>query len=273
VLGLGDYVTKNGFSDVCLGVSGGIDSAVVAAIAVRALGADRVHGYYMPSTHSTEESRAGAGATYDEIPIDDPFAAFGRALEASFKGCPEDATEENLQARIRGAILMALSNKFGWLVLAPGNKSELSVGYCTLYGDMVGGFAVIKDLWKSEVYAVAEAINDAAGREVIPRATIQRAPTAELKPDQQDSDALPPYDVLDPILAAYVERDMGPEDIVERGFDAETVRWVIGAVDRAEYKRRQAPPGIKLTTRAFGKDRRMPITNHYGPVTPRPPRP
>jgi NAD+ synthase (glutamine-hydrolysing) len=269
-LGVGDYFTKNGFRDAVIGVSGGIDSAVTAAIAARALGPERVHGCYMPSPYSSHESRAGAetlcqnlGIAFDEIAIDSVFEAFLTVLAPSFDGTPADETEENLQARIRGNLLMALSNKRGWLVLAPGNKSELSVGYCTLYGDMVGGFAVLKDLYKSDVYAVAREINRQAGRELIPQVVIDRPPTAELKPDQMDQDTLPPYDELDRILEAYIERDLGTEEIVALGHEEEIVRWVVDAVDSNEYKRRQAPPGIKITTRAFGKDRRMPITNRY----------
>ena len=269
-LGLGDYFRKNGFHEAVVGLSGGIDSAVTAAIAARALGPERVHGYYMPSPFSTEESREGAravaanlGISYGEISIDTILDVYRAALAPSFEKRTEDVTEENLQARSRGNLLMALSNKFGWLVLAPGNKSELSVGYCTLYGDMVGGFAVLKDVYKTDVYAVAAEINRHAGNEVIPMATIERAPTAELRPGQKDSDTLPPYDVLDPILEAYIERDFGWEEIVALGYPEEAVRWVIHAVDENEYKRRQAPPGIKITTRAFGKDRRMPITNRY----------
>ena len=269
-LGLGDYFRKNGFAEACVGVSGGIDSAVTAAIAVRALGADRVHGLYLPSRHSSATSRSGAralcenlGIEFREIPIEPLFEAALKALGPVFGDLPHDRTEENLQARIRGTVLMALSNKFGWLVLAPGNKSELSVGYATLYGDMVGGFAVLKDLLKSDVYGVAEEINGEAGRAVIPAETIEREPTAELRPGQRDADTLPPYPVLDAILEAYVERDLGRREIVALGHPEETVRWVCEAVDRSEYKRRQAPPGIKITTRAFGKDRRMPITNRY----------
>ncbi|MGH7587458.1 MAG: NAD+ synthase [Gemmatimonadota bacterium] len=269
-LGLGDYFRKNGFSDACLGISGGIDSAVAAAIAAQALGAERVHGFYLPSPYSTEESEAGAralceslGIAFDEIPIGSIFLEYREVLADVFGDAPEDETEENLQARIRGNLLMALSNKFGWLVLAPGNKSEMSVGYSTLYGDMVGGFAVLKDLLKTDVYRIAEEINRQAGRDVIPTATITREPTAELRPGQKDSDTLPPYDVLDGILEAYVERDLGVGEIVGLDFEEKTVRWVVEAVDRSEYKRRQAPPGIKITTRAFGKDRRMPITNRY----------
>ncbi len=269
-LGLGDYFRKNGFSDACLGISGGIDSAVAAAIAVRALGAERVHCVYLPSPYSTEESAAGArslcenlGIACEEISIGSIFLEYRDKLADVFGDAPEDETEENLQARIRGNLLMALSNKFGWLVLAPGNKSEMSVGYATLYGDMVGGFAVLKDLLKTDVYRIAEEINRQAGGEVVPTATIARPPTAELRPGQKDSDTLPSYDVLDGILEEYVGRDLGVQEIVALGYEEETVRWVVEAVDRSEYKRRQAPPGIKITTRAFGKDRRMPITNRY----------
>ena len=269
-LGLADYFRKNGFHEACLGVSGGIDSAVTAAIAARALGPERVHGFYLPSRHSSETSRRGAralchnlGIGFAEVGIDSLLDAYLEALRPAFADRAADTTEENLQARIRGNLLMAFSNKFGWLVLASGNKSEMSVGYSTLYGDMVGGFAILKDLLKSRVYEVAAEINRQAGREEIPRETIERAPTAELRPGQRDTDTLPPYDVLDPILEAYVERDLAPAEIVALGFPAETVRWVVGAVDGSEYKRRQAPPGLKITTRAFGKDRRMPITNRF----------
>ena len=273
-LGLGDYFRKNGFREACLGVSGGIDSAVTAAIAARALGEERVHGYYLPSRHSSETSRRGAralcdnlGIGFQELSIDPLLDAYLEILRPAFEGRAPDTTEENLQARVRGNLLMAFSNKFGWLVLASGNKSEMSVGYSTLYGDMVGGFAILKDLLKTRVYEVAEEINRQAGGEVIPRETIERAPTAELRPGQKDTDTLPPYDVLDPILEAYVERDQAPAEIVALGFAADTVRWVVDAVDASEYKRRQAPPGLKITTRAFGKDRRMPITNRFrGPA-------
>ena len=269
-LGLGDYFRKNGFHEACLGVSGGIDSAVTAAIAVRALGPERVHGFYLPSPFSSETSGRGArdlcanlGISLGELPIGAIMEAYDEALRGPFAGHPADTTEENLQARIRGNLLMALSNKFGWLVLASGNKSEISVGYSTLYGDMVGGFAILKDVLKTGVYELAEEICRQAGHAVIPRETIERAPTAELKPGQRDTDTLPPYDVLDPILEAYVERDLASRDIVALGYDEATVRWVVEAVDRSEYKRRQAPPGLKITTRAFGKDRRMPITNRF----------
>ena len=269
-LGLADYFWKNGFTEACLGISGGIDSAVAAAIAAQALGGERVHGFYLPSPYSTEESEAGAhalseslGIALTEIPIGSIFREYREVLADVFADAAEDETEENLQARIRGNLLMAISNKFGSLVLAPGNKSEMSVGYATLYGDMVGGFAVLKDLLKTDVYRIAEEINRQAGRDLIPTETIARAPTAELRAGQKDSDTLPPYDLLDGILEAYVERDLGVGEIVGLGFEEETVRWVVEAVDRSEYKRRQAPPGIKITTRAFGKDRRMPITNRY----------
>jgi NAD+ synthase (glutamine-hydrolysing) len=269
-LGLRDYFRKNGFREAVIGLSGGIDSAVAAAIAAHALGPERVHGYYLPSPYSSEESRSGAcavaenlGISFGEISIDPIFDVYRGALAPAFMDRAEDKTEENLQARIRGNLLMALSNKFGWLVLAPGNKSELSVGYCTLYGDMVGGFAVLKDLYKTEVYDVAAEINRRSGKEIIPVATIDRPPTAELRSGQRDADTLPPYDILDPILEAHIEDDLGWEEIVGLGYPEETVRWVVHAVDENEYKRRQAPPGIKITTRAFGKDRRMPITNRY----------
>ncbi|MDX1623865.1 MAG: NAD+ synthase [Gemmatimonadota bacterium] len=269
-LGLGDYFRKNGFDDACLGLSGGIDSAVTAAIAARALGPENVHGYLMPSRFTSDESARLARATadnlgihYGEIPIDAVFEVYLEALADEFEDTAPGTAEENIQARIRGNFLMALSNKFGWLVLAPGNKSELSVGYATLYGDMVGGFAVLKDVMKTQVYALAEEINRQADGEVIPRETIERPPSAELKPDQKDEDVLPPYEALDPILEAYVERDLASDDIVAMGYPEETVRWVVEAVDRNEYKRRQAAPGIKITSRAFGKDRRMPITNRY----------
>lgn len=270
VLGIRDYFGKNGFREAVLGVSGGIDSAVAAAIAVRALGSEHVHARYLPSPYSSKTSRAGAlalcdnlGISFGEIEINPILDAFIGALRPMFGDAETDETEENLQARIRATLLMALSNKYGWLVLAPGNKSELSVGYCTLYGDMVGGFAVLKDLYKTDVYAVADQLNHEAGREIIPQIIIDRPPTAELKPEQLDQDTLPPYDVLDRILESYIEHDLGLEEIVASGFDADVASWVVSAVDRSEYKRRQAPPGIKITTRAFGKDRRMPITNAY----------
>jgi NAD+ synthase (glutamine-hydrolysing) len=268
VLGLRDYVRKNGFTDVVLGLSGGIDSALVAAIAADALGADRVHGAFMPSPYTSEDSRrlvddlvTRLGVQTADIEIAGIFAAFREALAPAFAGRTADVTEENIQARIRGTLLMALSNKFGWLLLSTGNKSEYSCGYATLYGDMAGGFALIKDVPKTLVYALARWRN-AAG-EIIPPGIIARAPTAELRPGQKDTDSLPPYDVLDPILKLYVEDDVPPDDIIAQGHDAATVARVVGMVDRSEYKRRQAAPGVKITPKAFGRDRRLPITNRY----------
>jgi NAD+ synthase (glutamine-hydrolysing) len=270
VLGTRDYVRKNGFSHVVLGLSGGIDSSLVAAIACDALGSANVSGVTMPSPFSSAGTRRDAarlaknlGIEFLRLPITGVFKAYRRALAKPFKGLKEDVTEENLQARIRGNYLMALSNKFGWLVLTTGNKSEISVGYTTLYGDMAGGFAVIKDVPKTLVYQLAEHANRRAGRELIPRAVFERPPSAELRPDQTDQDTLPPYPVLDPILEAYVEGDQGLADIVARGFDAHTVKRVIAMVDRNEYKRRQGPIGIKITPRAFGKDWRLPIVNRF----------
>jgi NAD+ synthase (glutamine-hydrolysing) len=270
VLGTRDYVRKNGFQKVVIGLSGGIDSSLTAAIAVDALGKENVVGAFMPSRYSSEESREDAGKLAENlgieflvIPIDEAFQAYLDVLAEPFAGVEPDVTEENVQARIRGSILMALSNKFGWLVLTTGNKSEVSTGYCTLYGDMAGGFAVIKDVPKTLVYQLAGHKNGSAGREVIPRRVFEKAPTAELRPDQRDEDTLGPYATLDPILHAYVEEDRGLDEIVALGFDEATVRRVIGMVDRNEYKRRQAPPGVKITPRAFGKDRRLPITNQY----------
>jgi NAD+ synthase (glutamine-hydrolysing) len=273
-VGLRDYVEKNGFGDVVLGLSGGIDSALVACIAVDALGPERVHVAVMPSPYSSTETQADARALAANLGVDILDLEIGPAMEAyegmlarSFDGRGPDITEENLQARIRGNLLMALSNKFGWLVLNTGNKSELSVGYSTLYGDMAGGFAVIKDVPKTLVYRLARYRNAAAEAAAetppIPQRIIDRAPSAELRPDQRDEDSLPPYDVLDPILQAYVERDIGRDALIEAGHDPENVDRVLALVDRAEYKRRQAPPGIKITPRAFGRDRRMPITNRY----------
>lgn len=270
VLGTRDYVRKNGFQKVVIGLSGGIDSSLTAAIAIDALGKENVVGVFMPSRYSSEESREDAGKLAENlgieflvIPVDETFQAYLDVLAAPFAEMEPDVTEENVQARIRGNILMALSNKFGWLVLTTGNKSEVSAGYCTLYGDMAGGFAVIKDVPKTLVYQLAGHKNALAGREVIPRRVFEKAPTAELRPDQRDEDTLGPYATLDPILHAYVEEDQGLDEIVALGFDEATVRRVIGMVDRNEYKRRQAPPGVKITPRAFGKDRRLPITNQY----------
>jgi len=270
VLAVKDYAQKNGFMRTVIGLSGGIDSAVTAAIAVDALGAKQVLGVFMPSPYTSHESEEDVaelvrclGIDLSTIPITATFEAYRQSLAPSFVGCSEDATEENLQARIRGNILMALSNKFGHLVLTTGNKSELSVGYSTLYGDMAGGFAVIKDVPKTMVYGLAGFRNELGPTPVIPTRILDRPPTAELRPNQKDEDSLPPYAVLDPILRAYVEEDRSLDEIVEAGFDRETVARVVRMVDRSEFKRRQAPIGVKITHRAFGKDRRMPITNSY----------
>jgi NAD+ synthase (glutamine-hydrolysing) len=270
VLGTRDYVTKNGFTHVVLGLSGGIDSSLVAAIACDALGAANVTGVTMPSQFSSTGTQGDAarlarnlGIEFLRLPITPVLNTYRRALAKPFKGLKEDVTEENLQARIRGNYLMALSNKFGWLVLTTGNKSEIGVGYSTLYGDMAGGFAVIKDVPKTLVYQISEHVNRRAGREVIPRSVFDRPPSAELRPDQTDQDTLPPYEELDPILRMYVEEDRAVADIADLGYDLETVKRVIRMVDHAEYKRRQSPPGIKITPRAFGKDRRLPITNRW----------
>ena len=268
MLGTRDYVRKNGFETVVLGLSGGIDSALTACIAADALGAGQVVGVSMPSDYTSRESLEGAerlaerlGLRLLTVPIRDLVDGYTRALAAVFAGREADATEENLQARIRGNYLMALSNKFGWMTVTTGNKSETSVGYSTLYGDTAGGFALLKDVYKTEVYALARWRN--AQGAVIPEETITRAPSAELRPNQTDQDSLPPYDVLDPILRLYVEEDRSVPEIVKQGHPEEVVRRVARLVDFAEYKRRQSPPGIKITTRAFGKDRRLPITNHW----------
>ena len=270
VVGTRDYVRKNGFSHVVIGLSGGIDSALVGAIAVDALGAANVTGVTMPSPYSSAGTRRDAarlaknlGIDFLRLPITGVFKAYRRGLARPFKGLKEDLTEENVQARIRGNFLMALSNKFGWLVLTTGNKSEIGVGYTTLYGDMAGGFAVIKDVPKTVVYRLAEHANARAGRALIPRSIFERPPSAELRPDQKDQDTLPPYPELDAILEGYVESDQGLADLVAAGFDESTVRRVIRLVDRNEYKRRQGPIGIKITPRAFGKDWRLPIVNKF----------
>jgi len=271
VTGLRDYVHKNGFSDVVLGLSGGIDSALTAAIAADALGSEHVHGVTMPSRYSSAGSvddsvalASALGIECRELSVEPAFSAFLETLAPAFEGSKPDVAEENLQARVRGTLLMALSNKFGWLTLATGNKSELSVGYSTLYGDMVGGFAPIKDVFKTRVYELARWRNERPGGAVIPRTTIDKAPSAELRPDQTDSDSLPPYPVLDAILTHYVEGDDSRDDIVAMGFPGELVDRVIRLTDLAEYKRRQGPMGVKITPKAFGKDRRMPVTNRYG---------
>jgi NAD+ synthase (glutamine-hydrolysing) len=269
-LGLRDYVEKNGFSEVVLGVSGGIDSALTAVLAVEALGAERVHCVSMPSRFSAEETRRDArlvaenmGADFRELPIAEIVNAFEATLAESFAGRDPDLAEENVQARIRGVLLMALSNKFGWLVVATGNKSELSVGYATLYGDMAGGFALLKDVFKTDVFRLARHLNERAERDLIPRSIIERAPSAELRADQLDEDSLPPYPALDRVLEAYVEQDRSREELSADGFDADVVERALALIDRAEYKRRQAPPGVRLTPKAFGRDRRTPITNHW----------
>ncbi|MDF0676233.1 MAG: NAD+ synthase [Nitrospira sp.] len=270
VLAVKDYVRKNGFTRVVIGLSGGVDSAVTAAIAADALGAKQVLGIFMPSPYTSHESEEDVvelvrclGIDLNTIPITPTFEAYRQSLAPSFVDYSEDATEENLQARIRGNLLMAVSNKFGHLVLATGNKSEVSVGYSTLYGDMAGGFAVIKDVPKTMVYGLARFRNELGPSPVIPKRILDRPPTAELRPNQKDEDSLPPYAVLDPILQAYVEEDRSLDDIVEAGFDRATVSRVVRMVDSSEFKRRQAPLGVKITHRAFGKDRRMPITNGY----------
>jgi NAD+ synthase (glutamine-hydrolysing) len=268
VLGTHDYVRKNGFDTVVLGLSGGIDSALTACIAVDALGPSHVVGVSMPSQFTSPASRADAealaralGIRFYSIPIQEVYESYRRALEPALSGRPPDTTEENLQARIRGNDLMALSNKFGWLVLTTGNKSEVSVGYCTLYGDTAGGFAVLKDVYKTAIFKLARHRNERGAP--IPEYTLTRPPSAELKDGQTDQDTLPPYETLDPILRLYVEEDRSAREIEGLGYDGATVERVIRMVDAAEYKRRQSPPGIKITPRAFGKDRRLPITNRW----------
>jgi NAD+ synthase (glutamine-hydrolysing) len=270
VLGLRDYVHKNGFAEVVVGVSGGIDSALTAALAVEALGSERVHCVSMPSRYSSEGTRGDArrlaenlGCSFQEIEIEPLFETFLAALQPSFAGRDPDLTEENLQARIRGTLLMALSNKFGWLLVATGNKSELSVGYATLYGDMAGGFALLKDVFKTDVFRLSRCLNEQAGRELIPESIIERAPSAELRANQLDEDSLPPYPELDRVLEAYVEEDRSLEELSADGFAPDVVERAVALIDRAEYKRRQAPPGVRLRPKAFGRDRRTPITNRW----------
>ena len=270
VLGTRDYVQKNGFGDVVIGLSGGVDSSLVAMIGVDALGPDRVHGVLMPSRYSSAHSVTDAeqlatnlGIDHRVIAIEPAHLAFTEMLAESFAGREVDLTEENLQSRIRGVTLMALSNKLGWLVLTTGNKSESAVGYSTLYGDTAGGFAVIKDVPKLLVYRLCRARNARAGRPLIPEVVLEKAPSAELRPDQRDDQSLPPYELLDPIIEAYVEEDRTASELVEMGFDAALVARIVRLIDLAEYKRRQSPPGVRLSTKAFGKDRRLPITNRY----------
>lgn len=270
VLGTKDYVKKNGFEKVVIGISGGIDSAMTAMIAVDSLGVENVIGVSMPSQYSSNETRSDAqvlaenlGIEFKVIPISDIFHSYLGVLSDEFEGLAQDVTEENIQARVRGNILMALANKFNYLVLTTGNKSEMSVGYCTLYGDMSGGFAVLKDVPKTLVYKLAEYRNSLSDKELIPVTIIERTPSAELRPEQKDEDSLPPYEILDLVLEMYIEQDKSVEQIVNAGFDPQLVREVCRMVDRNEYKRRQSPPGVKITKRAFGKDRRLPITNQY----------
>lgn len=270
VLGTKDYVGKNDFKKVVISLSGGVDSSIVATIAVDAIGKENVTGLFLPSPYTTKESKEDTyelirnlGVRLIEIPITEIYGQYLETLSEEFKGLPQDVTEENLQARIRGNILMAFSNKFGWLVLTTGNKSEMSVGYATLYGDMAGGFAVIKDVPKTIVYKLCEYRNKKEGRPLIPQRVLWKEPSAELKPDQKDSDALPPYEVLDPILKAYIEDDKSFEEILTMGCDTACAQNVVKMIDQSEYKRRQSPPGIKITPRAFGRDRRFPITNKF----------
>jgi NAD+ synthase (glutamine-hydrolysing) len=270
VLGTSDYVLKNGFEGVVIGMSGGIDSALVAALAVDAMGKENVRGLFMPSQYTSPKSgedvyalAGNLGIRIIEIPIGGIFKSYRELFRSEFSGSPGGTTEENLQARIRGNILMAFSNKFGWIVLTTGNKSEMSVGYATLYGDMAGGFAVIKDVPKTMVYELCSWKNKRTGGTLIPQRMFEKPPSAELKPGQKDTDTLPPYPLLDPVLRAYIEEDKSFEEIVSSGYSREEVRKVVGMIDKSEYKRRQAPPGIKITQRAFGRDRRFPITNKY----------
>ena len=271
VMGTRDYVEKCGFREVVVGLSGGIDSAVTAAIAVEALDNLRVHGVAMPSRYSSEHSvndaralAANLGIDLRTISIREIHETFERQMAPALEGRPPDVTEENIQARIRGSILMALSNKFGWLLLSTGNKSELAVGYCTLYGDMCGGLAVISDVPKTMVYELAHFANACAGKEVIPQSTLTKAPSAELRPDQHDQQSLPPYDVLDAILNQYVEQEKTVAEVIAAGFESALVRDIINRVDRNEYKRKQAATGLKVTSRAFGFGRQMPIAARFG---------
>jgi NAD+ synthase (glutamine-hydrolysing) len=268
--GLRDYVEKNGFERVVIALSGGIDSALTALIAVDALDANRVTCVSLPSPYSSEATKADAqsiasnlGVDFREISIEDAMQAYDDMLRESFAGREPDIAEENVQARIRGNVMMALSNKFGWLVLTTGNKSEMSVGYATLYGDMAGGFAVLKDVYKGWVYRLVRWRNAQEGRDLVPSSVLERPPSAELRYEQRDQDSLPPYEVLDAILEGYIEEDLDAAELADRGLPTEEVERVIRMVDRAEYKRRQAPPGIKISTKAFGRDRRLPITNRY----------
>lgn len=270
VVGTRDYIRKNRFTDVVIGLSGGIDSTIVACIAVDAIGAEHVHGVSMPSRYSSDHSKDDAaalatalGIDYRTVTIEPAFQAYLDMLGPSFGDRPADVTEENIQSRCRGQVLMALSNKLGWMVLTTGNKSEMAVGYFTLYGDSVGGYAVIKDVFKLDVYALCRFVNERAGREIVPESVITKPPSAELRPDQRDDQSLPPYEVLDPILARYIDDDETTAEIVAAGYDKDVVARITRLVDIAEYKRRQCPPGARVSGKAFGKDRRIPITNGY----------
>ena len=270
VVGTRDYVQKNGFGEVGVALSGGIDSSIVVALAVEAVGADKVHAVLMPSRYSSDHSVSDAvklcetlGVDYRTIAIEPAHQALLDMLEPSFEGRKEDTTEENLQSRIRGVLMMALSNKLGWMILTTGNKSEVSVGYSTLYGDTAGGFAVVKDVWKTDLYDLCRWRNDTAGKEIIPEHVISKPPSAELRPDQRDDQSLPPYPVLDAILQGYVEDDLTASELIAAGHDEAIVRRIVRLVDVAEYKRRQSPPGIRISSKAFGRDRRVPITNRY----------
>ncbi|NIP37558.1 MAG: NAD(+) synthase, partial [Candidatus Dadabacteria bacterium] len=270
IIGTRDYIIKNGFRKVVIGLSGGVDSSIVAVIAKEAIGAGNVTGILMPSQYSSKGSVSDANKLAENlgigtltVPIKKLFDLYNKSLSDIFSGLELDITEENLQARIRGNILMALSNKFGWLVLTTANKSETSVGYSTLYGDMAGGFAVIKDVPKTLVYKLCEYYNKSRRSEIIPVSVLLKPPSAELRPDQKDTDSLPEYEVLDPILKAYIEDDLGIDEITGLGYNKKLVERVLKMVDRNEYKRRQAAPGVKITPRAFGKDRRFPITNRF----------
>jgi NAD+ synthase (glutamine-hydrolysing) len=270
VVGTRDYVHKNGFTDVVIGLSGGIDSSIVAAIAVDALGAEHVHGVAMPSRYSSQGSLDDAeklatalGIDHRVVSIEPAFGAYLEMLQPSFTGRDADLTEENLQSRVRGMTLMALSNKFGWMVLTTGNKSEMAVGYFTIYGDSAGGYAIIKDVFKTQVFALCRRINERAGREIIPETVIVKPPSAELRPDQRDDQSLPAYEDLDPILRHYIDNDLTVPEIQKLGFDAAVVARIARLVDINEYKRRQCAPGVRISEKAFGKDRRMPITNGY----------
>ena len=270
VLATRDYVRKNGFQDICLGLSGGIDSTLTAAIAADALGPENVHCVLMPSRYSSDHSVTDAeefaerlGVSHRTIPIEPGHAAFLEMFADSFAGREEGLTEENLQSRIRGVILMGLTNKFGWLVLTTGNKSEAAVGYSTLYGDTAGAYAVIKDVYKLDVYALSRRFNERAGREIIPDSVITKPPSAELRPDQRDDQSLPPYEELDPLLEAYIEGDRTVAELIDMGFDEETVKRICRLVDISEFKRRQTPLGARVTKKGFGRDRRLPITNGF----------